>query len=190
MNHTTLKVEDSQFWDFDYDEMGKYDLPAEIDYIINITGQSKITYVGHSMGGTQMITGLSMNPEYFSEKINLFVGLGAASRLKYTKSNYVQNVARFFVLFKSIIVDTFHIYQFVAPDFLKSIVTSELYNLFPELFLNDMSVFEGDPTQLDLKRSEVYITHFPSGAGWRCFLHFSQSIGKENFSRYDYSSPT
>ncbi len=110
MNHTTLSVEDSRFWDFDYDEMGKFDLPAQIDYIINITGHSKITYVGHSMGGTQMVTGMTMNPEYFSSKINLFVGLGPASRLKYTKSTYVKNVASFFMMFKTIIVDTFHIY--------------------------------------------------------------------------------
>jgi hypothetical protein len=57
-----------------------------------------------------MVTGISMDPEYFSSKINLFVGLGPATRLKYTKSGYVKNVAGFFMLFKSIIVDTFHIY--------------------------------------------------------------------------------
>ena len=65
MNHTTLKVNDARFWEFDFDEMGTYDLPASIDYILNITGQSKLSFVGHSMGGTQMITGLSMDPQYF-----------------------------------------------------------------------------------------------------------------------------
>ena len=39
MNHTSLKTDDSRFWDFDYEEMGIFDLPAEIDHIVNITGQ-------------------------------------------------------------------------------------------------------------------------------------------------------
>ena len=27
-----------------------YDIPAELNYILNVTGQKKLTYVGHSMG--------------------------------------------------------------------------------------------------------------------------------------------
>lgn len=137
-----------------------------------------------------MITGLSMIPEYFSSKINLFVGLAPASRLTYTKSPFVKKVAGIIEMFKFIIVDTLHIYQFFKPDFLNQIVTSQLYNIFPELFLNDMNVYDGDPSQIDPSRSEVYVTHFPSGAGWKCFMHFSQAIGQEQFLRYDYSSPT
>ena len=30
--------------------MGFYDIPAELDYILNVTGQEKLVYVGHSMG--------------------------------------------------------------------------------------------------------------------------------------------
>lgn len=93
-------------------------------------------------------------------------------------------------MFKFIIVDTLQIYQFFKPDFLDEIVKSQVYNLFPDLFLNDMNIYDGDTSQIDPSRSEVYVTHFPSGAGWKCFLHFSQAIGKEEFLRYDYSSPT
>ena len=34
---------DKEFWDFSWDEMGKYDTPASIDYIIGLTGFSKIS---------------------------------------------------------------------------------------------------------------------------------------------------
>lgn len=30
--------------------MGLYDIPAEIDYVLNITGRQKLIYIGHSMG--------------------------------------------------------------------------------------------------------------------------------------------
>ncbi len=31
-----------------WDEMAKYDLPANIDYVLNITGAQQLTYIGHS----------------------------------------------------------------------------------------------------------------------------------------------
>lgn len=30
--------------------MGLYDIPAEIEYILNATGREKLIYIGHSMG--------------------------------------------------------------------------------------------------------------------------------------------
>lgn len=30
--------------------MGFYDIPAELDYILNVTGREKLVYIGHSMG--------------------------------------------------------------------------------------------------------------------------------------------
>uniref|UniRef100_A0A8C5L8V5 Lipase, gastric n=1 Tax=Jaculus jaculus TaxID=51337 RepID=A0A8C5L8V5_JACJA len=41
-----------EFWAFSFDEMAKYDLPATIDFIVQLTGQEKIHYVGHSQGTT------------------------------------------------------------------------------------------------------------------------------------------
>ena len=52
---------DAAFWNFSFIEMGKYDLPATIDYVIKNTGQKKITYLAHSMGNSAMYYGLSTN---------------------------------------------------------------------------------------------------------------------------------
>ena len=46
-----------------WDEMGKYDIPAMIDQIINITEQEKIFYIGHSMGTTSLFVMLNEFPE-------------------------------------------------------------------------------------------------------------------------------
>jgi len=50
--------------------MGKYDVPASIDYVLKITSHEKLHYVVYSMGGTQFMAGLSLRPEY-SEKLRL-----------------------------------------------------------------------------------------------------------------------
>ena len=43
--------------------MGDYDIPANLEYICKLTGQEKVTYVGHSMGTTQMFYAMATAPE-------------------------------------------------------------------------------------------------------------------------------
>ena len=46
--HVTYTTKDKEFWDFSFHEMGKYDVPSNLQYIRQITGIEKIIYVGHS----------------------------------------------------------------------------------------------------------------------------------------------
>jgi len=48
-----LTVADKKYWDFSFHEMGLYDLPANIDFVLNKTGKNQIVYVGHSQGTEQ-----------------------------------------------------------------------------------------------------------------------------------------
>jgi len=61
--HTKLdpKKDEKEFWSFDWEQMGQYDLPAVIDHILDKTSQEKLAYIGHSQGTTQMYYGLSEN---------------------------------------------------------------------------------------------------------------------------------
>ena len=40
------------FWDFTWDEMAHYDIPAMIEKVLELTGETELFYVGHSMGTT------------------------------------------------------------------------------------------------------------------------------------------
>jgi len=48
-----LTVADKKYWDFSFHEMGLYDLPANIDFVLNKTGKNQLVYVGHSQGTEQ-----------------------------------------------------------------------------------------------------------------------------------------
>jgi pimeloyl-ACP methyl ester carboxylesterase len=49
---------DKEFWEFTFQHMADYDLPAYFKYVNNITGQ-KMHYIGHSQGTIQMNIALS-----------------------------------------------------------------------------------------------------------------------------------
>lgn len=40
--------QNAQKYDFSFDEMGQFDLPAMVDEILTVTKQPKITYIGYS----------------------------------------------------------------------------------------------------------------------------------------------
>lgn len=82
--HKTLDNGSTKYWDFDWHEMGVKDLPASIDYIINITGQKKINYIGHSQGTTILFVLMSELPEY-NEKIAVVNALAPIMSVKFAK---------------------------------------------------------------------------------------------------------
>lgn len=59
--------------------MGYYDIPATIDYIIDITGE-KLYYIGHSMGNTMLFVMTSTRPEY-NTKLRLAFALAPVAFL-------------------------------------------------------------------------------------------------------------
>jgi len=68
--HETLDPKKKAFWQFTWEELGTKDTPAVMDYILKQTGASKLNYIGHSEGTTQVMAGASLNPEIYTEKIN------------------------------------------------------------------------------------------------------------------------
>ena len=48
--HTVLNPAREKFWQFSFDQMGHHDLPTMLNYVLDLTKKTKLTYIGHSMG--------------------------------------------------------------------------------------------------------------------------------------------
>lgn len=83
--HQYLDPESSAYWNFSFHEMGIYDAPNTIDYILETTNQKSLFCIGHSQGGAVLAIMLSKLPEYNS-KIKLAIHLAPGV--------YVSNVLR------------------------------------------------------------------------------------------------
>ncbi|XP_049837956.1 lipase 3-like [Schistocerca gregaria] len=75
-------------------EHGIYDMPAQIDHVLNTTGHQQIYYVGHSMGTTMFYVGMSMKPEY-NEKIRAMFSLAPIAYMNHMISPLFQLLAPF-----------------------------------------------------------------------------------------------
>uniref|UniRef100_A0A8D3CXY6 Lipase, gastric n=1 Tax=Scophthalmus maximus TaxID=52904 RepID=A0A8D3CXY6_SCOMX len=83
--HQSLRPDQEEFWRFSHDEMALKDLPAVVNYILKVTGQKQIYYIGHSQGTTIAFIAFSTLPELAS-KIRLFVGLAPVATVAFTSS--------------------------------------------------------------------------------------------------------
>lgn len=73
------------FWNFSWHEIGVYDVPNMIDFILKQTGQTQVQYVGHSQGTTVFFVMLSEKPHY-KNKIKSAHLLGPAAYMHHMKS--------------------------------------------------------------------------------------------------------
>uniref|UniRef100_A0A8C3BTZ3 Partial AB-hydrolase lipase domain-containing protein n=1 Tax=Cairina moschata TaxID=8855 RepID=A0A8C3BTZ3_CAIMO len=87
--HKTLKPCQKEFWQFSFHEIGIYDLPAELDFIMNKTGQKDVYYVGHSEGSTAGFVAFSTYPE-LAQRVKVFFALGPVATITYATSPFVK----------------------------------------------------------------------------------------------------
>lgn len=99
VNHVKFKPFGSlknqkRFWRYSLHELGVYDLPASIDYILKQTNETKLHYIGHSQGCTAFFIMLSEKPEY-NDKIETMQAMAPAVYLKHVKSRIIRVIKPF-----------------------------------------------------------------------------------------------
>lgn len=68
-----------------YDEIGKHDVPAMINYILKQTGYQKLSYVGHSMGCAVFFIAMITHPE-LNSKIDVMMAMAPGVAVANSKS--------------------------------------------------------------------------------------------------------
>ena len=66
-----------EYWSFGLEEPATIDYPASIDYILNVTQQKDLYFIGYSMGTSHYFMLLSEKPQY-NEKIKAGIMIGPA----------------------------------------------------------------------------------------------------------------
>lgn len=82
--HKLLDPDSPSFWDYSFNEIGRYDLPAMIDYVLTITNRTALHYIGHSQGCTAFFVMASLLPEY-NAKIITMHAMSPAVYIQHTK---------------------------------------------------------------------------------------------------------
>lgn len=183
-HHITLDPDDKrdrhQYWDFDWEDMGQEDLPAIFNYIIKVTKQQKIAFIGHQEGTTQMFTALDTHSDFFAEHLSIFIALSPVTQLSNTNSDLVKfSAQKMQILTESeVLFDTRELF---GPKWQKDRGSVQFCNMLPLMCTVLDTYTEGFSPYDDKDRYVVYMTHYPSGGPLRSLLHYAQNYQQNRF---------
>lgn len=166
--------------------MGKYDIPAMIDHIIDTTKKDKIFYIGHSMGTTGFMVMANEKPEY-QEKIHLASLLAPVAFVDHMKSpiKYIAPFIHSFQWISNFLGGGEFLPSNFIMDFLASTVCDFSFSdVACESILFILCGF--DEAQLNHTMLETITHHTPAGTSTETVVHFAQGINSKKFANYDF----
>ncbi|XP_077786598.1 putative lysosomal acid lipase/cholesteryl ester hydrolase isoform X1 [Podarcis muralis] len=187
MKHINYTVEQEEFWQFSFDEMAKYDLPASINFILRKTGQEKIFYVGHSQGTTMAFIAFSTMPQ-LAQKIKMFFGLAPSVNTVYSISPISAVITH---MPESLVKVIFGTKQCAAQSKTFKWFATNLCNRFLLDHVCASFFFLGmgfNVKNMNLTRINVYLSHCPAGTSVQNVLHWSQNRRSKEFKGFDWGS--
>jgi hypothetical protein len=127
-------------------------------------------------------------PDYFREKIKLFIALAPVARVDNMKSGFLKFLknAKFHKILKA--TNQFEVFpgNEVSNNFNRWISKNlpSISNLALEMISDDNI----NNSNNDRERVGVYLSHYPAGASLQSLNHFIQNLESKNFLQYDYKT--
>ncbi|XP_015722333.1 lysosomal acid lipase/cholesteryl ester hydrolase-like [Coturnix japonica] len=184
LKHKTLQPSQKEFWQFSFDEMGKYDIPAELYFIMNKTGQKDVYYIGHSEGTASGFIAFSTYPE-LAKRVKVFFALGPVTTCTYAIGPLMKLAKLPAAMLRLIFGWKGALHQI---GFMQGPVTQMCAN--SDKFCGKVLCYiaGGDIENLNTSRIDVYVGHSPAGTSAQNIIHWHQVFYADRFQAYDYGS--
>ncbi|XP_057792718.1 triacylglycerol lipase 2-like [Salvia miltiorrhiza] len=178
--HTSLSPDDAVYWDWSWDELVAYDLPATFEYVHAQTGQ-KLHYVGHSQGTLMALAAVSsgdlvsmmrsaalLSPiAYLGEVTSPLARIGAETLLGETL--HWLHINEFNPRGKAVI----ELLKYMCKE--KGADCTDL-----------LTSFTGENCCLNSSIVSVFLQHEPQPTSTKNMIHLSQMIRGGKICKYDY----
>jgi len=184
--NTKYKSNTREFWNLvDFDFMASIDLPTMINYVLKVTGQQSLVYIGHSQGTIMGFAGFPFQPE-LAAKVDIFIALAPVAWVAHQKSLVLEFMA------KLNLIEIFEIFgdkSFLPNNIILDEIGGHLCKSEPFMCADVIFLLCGwDKENLNYTRLPVYMTHTPAGTSVRNIAHWSQQVKTGKFQMYDYGS--
>ena len=184
--HSTLSPDSKEYWDFSWIEMGKYDVPANIRFVKNFTGASKISYVGHSQGTIQMFYALSLMEDELAQSLNSYAALTPVAKVHHMTSPVFLALA---YTHAATLIEGIGINELLPRWWLLSDTAEWACSLLP--WFCDIifkAIADEKPIQDSMERAAVFLNYAPAGTSTKNIRHWQQLCLNDKFQEYDYGA--
>ncbi|KAL5794189.1 hypothetical protein ACOSP7_002783 [Xanthoceras sorbifolium] len=178
--HVSLGPDDSVYWNWSWDELVAYDLPATFQYVHDQTGQ-QLHYVGHSLG--TLIALASFSKDQLVNWLRSAALLSPIAYLGQMTSPLARNAADSFLaelLYWSGLREFYPRGEAVIK-LLKSICKKPGVDC-----TNLLTSFTGQNCCLNSSIVDVFLDHEPQATATKTMIHIAQMIRDGTIAMYDY----
>jgi pimeloyl-ACP methyl ester carboxylesterase len=182
--HTTYNPDtDQAFWDFSWQEMASFDVPAQVEYVLERSGYERLVYIGHSQGTTQMFAHLSEDVA-FADKLYVAIMFNPVASVIHQSSEILglgskpgfAELATLFGISEILPASDNNSMAYICTYF-DYLCKGGLYLLADE----DLNVDH-------YKRLDVVMNHYPAGTSLKDVIHWAQMVNlkQEALQKYNY----
>ncbi|GMH36493.1 hypothetical protein BSKO_04361 [Bryopsis sp. KO-2023] len=176
--HVLLEPTSTEFWDFTFDQMVKFDLPAVVDTVLGVAGAEKLAYVGHSQGTLIGFLALA-NDKALAEKVSLAIMMAPVM--------FVTHMTSPFLKFLAFLKSPELMYALGWKEFMprgseaESSLFTKLCESHPDTCKNVMMAISGyNPENLDGSRWDYYMEFTPAGTSAKNLVQWTQGVNNKN----------
>lgn len=180
MKNIHYGVNTTEFWDFSWDDMAEYDLPASVDYILAHTKQDTLSYIGVSQGSAIAFSGF-LN-ETLAKKVNIFIALAPVAFVHHQKSIVFSLLAQMEL---GQVLKLLGRREWAMSEAIHKLLPNAC-EMFPKMCEFIISFVVGPSVSLNHSRMSYYAEYQPYPTSVKNMIHWAQSVRQDVFRRYDY----
>lgn len=189
-DHIDPSISKKKFWEFSWDEMAKFDLPAMLTHVMAVTGQNRFHYVGHSMGTLSYYTACNYHP-WIANATKLMVGYGPHTIVPHMTSPIFTLMAKYMDNLE-FILEHLGIYEFAPSNWLMQWLASEICDeamVTQAICRNIMFLVAGyNKNEMNNTILPYILGHTPAGTSTINMLHYGQSAMHGSWLGMDYGT--
>ncbi|KAA8526557.1 hypothetical protein F0562_008240 [Nyssa sinensis] len=178
--HTSLSPDDPAYWDWSWDELVAYDLPATFQYVHDQTGQ-KLHYVGHSLGTLIALASFSQGQLY--TMLSSAALLSPVAYAGQMTSPLATNAANNFIA-EALYWLGLHEFNPRGESVIK--LLNSICKKPGVDCTNLLTSFTGQNCCLNVSVVGVFLEHEPQPTSTKNMVHLAQMIREGTITMYDY----
>jgi lysosomal acid lipase/cholesteryl ester hydrolase len=187
-NHTHLPTKSKAFWNFTFDEMGRYDLPAMVSAALSIAKRPKLNLIAWSQGNTQTLIAGSdptVGP-FLAHKIGLWIALSPVSFLYDSSSTLLTLLSRFHLA--GVLEAAFPYGILQGGPALSALETLLCKLTFGALCKLSVDLICGVSAADSTASLERLTAHFPAGCSVKDLNHYENFVDHQVFRKFNYGA--
>lgn len=178
--HVKYTTKDAAFWNYTFHEMAEFDLPANLDFVLNKTGVEKVTYFGHSQGTIQFWIGNIMYDDIGS-KVDQMIAMAPVMYLNHMVSPAIEFCFTFHIdtfvetYLNSFLFSSAHLLAEIGPRFIE---------LLPRTVWSGVETIVGidKASHMSPERMPMMAKNDIGGTGTHNLKHWAQNIKTKKFA--------